>query len=177
MHLSSHHKMAELLAKHDPTPAPAGRLCIDVGSLLVRHQRLTYSAMALEHCERYLGLDIVPGRNVGLVVPAAGGWRDCLPVTPAGRQLADITISGQCLEHVARPWEWIHHVCEITAGGGLIIIIAPCQCPQHRYPIDCWRILPDGMRALLEYAGLEVLEVGHDWGAGDCWGAARVFPM
>ncbi|MFA7044577.1 MAG: hypothetical protein WC186_09550, partial [Bacteroidales bacterium] len=34
--------------------------------------------------------------------------------------------------------------------GGLVCIITPFSVPEHRYPIDCWRILPDGYRYLLE---------------------------
>jgi hypothetical protein len=31
---------------------------------------------------------------------------------------------------------------------------------NHRHPVDCWRILPDGMEELFQWARLEVREVG-----------------
>jgi hypothetical protein len=59
---------------------------------------------------------------------------------------------------------------------GLIFLIAPSRGPEHLYPVDCWRFLPDGYRALAKYSGgVEVVEVetdrerrvaldGPDWG-------------
>jgi len=41
-------------------------------------------------------------------------------------------------------------------SGGHVITIVPVSWNFHEAPIDCWRIYPEGMRALYEEAGLEV---------------------
>jgi hypothetical protein len=42
-------------------------------------------------------------------------------------------------------------------------IIAPSSGPEHRYPVDCWRIYPDGFVALAALAELEVLQAVTQW--------------
>jgi hypothetical protein len=51
-----------------------------------------------------------------------------------------------------------------------VFITAPWSWEIHRYPVDCWRILPDGMRELIEQGGGDFVEsyiVDRDtWGIG-----------
>lgn len=91
----------------------------------------------------------------------------------------DVVLSGQVIEHVRRVWVWMAELARICRPGGYVITIGPLSWPFHEAPVDCWRIYPDGMRALCEEAGLEVLESvsasltepaprrpypGEDWG-------------
>lgn len=69
----------------------------------------------------------------------------------------DIVLSGQVIEHVRRVWVWMREVARVCRGGGLVITINPVSWPFHEAPVDCWRIYPDGMRALYEDAALNVL--------------------
>ena len=46
---------------------------------------------------------------------------------------------------------------------GITCIIAPSSGPEHRYPIDCWRFYPDGMRSLCKFSGLTCVEVKTEW--------------
>jgi hypothetical protein len=155
--------MKRLVAKY--RPKSAGVLgVLDVGSRLssVGLQK-TYRDLFEEG--EYLGIDIMDGTNVDKVV--SGNWR-------LGRYFG-LVISGQCLEHVAAPWVWIQNIRRICSG--ICIIIAPADWPIHKHPIDCWRILPDGMRALLRYGGFKVLETGmshYKKRHVDCWGVGRV---
>ena len=68
----------------------------------------------------------------------------------------DVVISGQVLEHVPKVWTWMKEVARVAKPGGVIITIAPASWPYHEAPIDCWRVYPQGMKALSEEAGLEV---------------------
>jgi SAM-dependent methyltransferase len=68
----------------------------------------------------------------------------------------DIVLSGNVIEHVARIWDWMPEVARLARPGGVVITVSPTSWPFHQYPIDCWRIYPDGMTALLERAGLAV---------------------
>jgi hypothetical protein len=68
----------------------------------------------------------------------------------------DIVLSGQVIEHVAHIWRWMAELNRITKPGGLVITINPVSWPYHEAPIDCWRIYPEGMKALSEDSGLVV---------------------
>ena len=69
----------------------------------------------------------------------------------------DIVLSGQVIEHVRKIWVWMREVARVCKPGGLVITINPVSWPYHEAPVDCWRIYPDGMRALSDDAGLEVI--------------------
>ena len=68
----------------------------------------------------------------------------------------DVVLSGQVLEHVPKAWVWIKELARVTKPGGYVITLNPVSWPYHEAPVDCWRIFPEGMRALYEDAGLEV---------------------
>lgn len=160
MHAESYNLMEELLNKHGPPGTED--LVYDVGSQDVNG---TYRPLVEPHGATYRGLDIVAGPNVDVVVPEAGHW---LLVV---RRQAPFVISGQCLEHVARPWFWIKQAASLVALNGKLIVIAPWRWPLHRHPIDAWRILPDGMVSLFAEAGLKLLETGIR--EDDCFGVAE----
>lgn len=168
MHKNSLRLMSELLDKY----APKEGLCIDVGSYDVNG---TYRPMVEERGMKYWGVDIAKGPNVDSIVLPYGS-EGHVNVMPAGATKPDIVISGQCLEHTKQPWTWVQDIVDVMKTGTTLILIAPSMWPHHRYPVDCWRIYPDGMRALLEFAGLEVLDVGLskiDASHEDCWGVGR----
>src|SRR4051794_11683336 len=67
----------------------------------------------------------------------------------------DVVVAGQVIEHVRRIWEWLPELARVTKPGGKVILVSPISWPHHPSPYDCWRIYPDGMRALCEASGLE----------------------
>ena len=70
----------------------------------------------------------------------------------------DIVFSAQVIEHVRKIWRWMPEVARVCRPGGLVITINPVSWHYHESPVDCWRIYPEGMRALSEDAGLEVID-------------------
>src|SRR4051794_36539960 len=68
----------------------------------------------------------------------------------------DVVLSGQVIEHVRKPWRWMPELGRVTKPGGMVITINPISWHFHQAPIDCWRIYPDGMKALYEDASLTV---------------------
>jgi SAM-dependent methyltransferase len=72
----------------------------------------------------------------------------------------DLVLSGQVIEHVRKIWTWMREVARVCKPGGLVITLNPVNWPYHAHPHDCWRIFPEGMRALYEDAGLSV-ELSH----------------
>ena len=139
MHTSSMKLMADFRDKY--LANMEGCTILDVGAMqLPKHE--CYRTLFGNY--RYTGMDVVPGRNVDIV-----GYE--------GLGVYDVVISGQVMEHIARPWEWLS--CLTRLYKSYICIIAPNTFKEHRYPLDCYRFWPDGMRALFEYAGIVPLEV------------------
>ena len=112
---------------------------IDVGSFDVNG---TYRPIFQDNPNwTYFGVDIVAGKNVDKVI---------LPYNwDIPDESYDLVLSGQCLEHVEMPWLWITEIYRICKKDGLIILTAPWNFFIHKHPVDCWRILPDGMTVLL----------------------------
>jgi SAM-dependent methyltransferase len=71
----------------------------------------------------------------------------------------DVVLSGQVLEHVRKPWRWLPELARVCRSGGHVITISPVSWPYHEAPVDCWRIYPEGLRALHEEARLDVVSV------------------
>ena len=113
---------------------------IDIGSCDVGGG--SYKALFTNPKWQYVGCDLVKGPNVDIVAKG--------PYDFGIEQKFDVVISGNCLEHVENPFKWIKEVERITKPGGILCIITPLSLPQHRFPVDCWRILPDGYKYLLE---------------------------
>jgi SAM-dependent methyltransferase len=69
----------------------------------------------------------------------------------------DAVLSGQVMEHVRKVWIWFREVTRVCRRGGTVITICPVTWPYHEDPVDCWRVYPEGMKALCDEAGLEPL--------------------
>jgi SAM-dependent methyltransferase len=154
---------------HDTSFAKMGRLLdgycdrdrhlsiIDIGARVVQGNR-SYRELCSSPLWNYRGADLEPAENVDIVLGGTDRWpsleNDC----------CDVVLSGQMLEHAWRPWEVVREITRILRPGGLAIIIAPSSGPEHRWPHDCWRFYPDGIRSLAETAGLESIEIWTDWG-------------
>jgi len=129
---------------------------IDIGSCNVsgpNFEHYTYKSLFSKLGWKYTGVDLVEGLNVDLVIKDEHNWVEI----QSGSY--DVVVSGQAIEHVRYVWAWIKEVNRVLKPGGLCCIICPSAGWVHRYPLDCWRIHPDGMRALADWAGLKVLEV------------------
>ena len=125
-----------------------GCTVLDVGAMIVKGQQMSYRELFGDYS--YTGMDVAAGKNVDIV-----GYD--------GLEMYDVVISGQAMEHVRRPWEWLKRLASLYRE--YICIIAPNTWGEHRYPIDTYRYFPDGMRDLFDYAGImpvEVRAVGKD---------------
>lgn len=151
MHTSSHNEMKANLSKYGKG------LVADIGSMSRKRDENTYR----EFAPNYIGIDIEPGLNVDLVM--TGPYS-----IPLADESVDTVISGQCLEHVNNPFKLVLECARILKQGGHMLLTAPFQWREHKYPIDTFRYLPDGMRALMEEAGITVIKTYLI--KDDCWG-------
>jgi hypothetical protein len=140
MHVESMHQMAYFRDKY-VTP---GMSVLDIGSRRVNKRKVGVYRSLFSDC-RYVGMDIVAGKNVDIV-----GYENIVGVF-------DIVISGQVMEHVLRPWDWLKNLNNYFSK--YICIIAPNTGKEHRHPLDTYRYFPDGMKDLFEYAGIKELEI------------------
>jgi len=102
---------------------------------------------------KYVGIDAAAGPNVDLVVPTEPPW----PSVPDAS--FDAVVSVSTLEHTRRPWLVVKEMSRILKPSGLACIVAPYAWGYHAYPIDCWRIFPDGMQTIVEDAGFSVVQM------------------
>ena len=124
---------------------------LDVGSYDVNG---TYKDLFGVPGWEYTGLDVQAGPNVDVVLEDPYAF-------PFPDDAFDVVISGQALEHIEFFWKTWAEIVRVTRNGGIIIMIAPFRIREHRYPVDCWRFLPDGFKALARLEGLEgVLRTG-----------------
>jgi len=112
-----------------------GTTVVDVGSCDVNG---TFRPMFCDYA--YTGIDTVSGPNVDRVVDPYD----------YGSEQYDMVISGSTMEHVYDLHAWRDAVIALCKPGGLFCIIAPHTAGVHAHPVDCWRILPDGMQWLFQ---------------------------
>jgi SAM-dependent methyltransferase len=145
-----------VLSIEKPVVLDVGSMCLDNHDTYRKFFNLPW---------QYHGLDLKAGNNVDIVADDLYHW-------PILDDTYDVVISGQCLEHVEDLYAWIREVARVLKPNGIVCIIAPVQWMTHRYPVDCWRILPDGMVFLLgKIAGLTVISCREAY--TDCIGIAK----
>jgi SAM-dependent methyltransferase len=100
----------------------------------------------------YLGLDIMPGPGVDIVTDHPYEY-------PFDDGTFDVVISGSTMEHVQALWLWVPELYRVLKDGGYLAICTVMSWELHRNPLDCWRILPDGMAYLLHRAGFRYFKI------------------
>lgn len=152
MHPSALELMEDFRNKYLSAQAPTRILEVGAGD---HHggKKTLYRSLFQETPWSYVGSDIEALPNVDHIQPSPFDLG-----FPEGS--FDVVISGQVLEHVTHPFKLVEAMGNVVKSDGLICLTAPWGWREHKYPLDCWRILPDGMRVLLEEAaGCEVLEI------------------
>jgi SAM-dependent methyltransferase len=154
MHISSYKKMESFLHNHLAGKENEELMIYDLGSLDVNG---SYRTLFDNPRWQYRGIDMAQGNNVDIVLRSPYTWHEIASSS------ADIVISGQAFEHIEYFWITILEIVRVMKPGGICCILAPSSGPEHRYPVDCWRFFPDGMRALSAFAQMETLEAMTQW--------------
>jgi len=121
---------------------------LDVGSYDVNG---SYKHLFDKNKYEYTGLDMDEGPNVDIVPSNPYDWSEIATDT------FDIVISGQAFEHIEFFWITMSEMTRVLKKNGLLCLIAPKGTGEHRFPVDCYRFLCDGMVALSRYVSLELL--------------------
>ncbi len=101
------------------------------------------------------------------VRPAVAADLEALPFSSGALEAALLVA---VLEHVDRPPRVIAEVARALAPGAPLYVWVPFLHEVHLYPVDRWRFTADGIRELLEAAGLVTDYVG----AGELAGLGAV---
>lgn len=115
-----------------------GAHVLDVGSLDVNGN---YRGYVESRHGFYTGLDIQGGNNVDVVTLDPYNF-------PFIDGDFDIVISGSTMEHVEAIWLWFPELFRVVRPGGHVVILTHTSWEYHPHPVDCWRVMPDGMRYL-----------------------------
>lgn len=91
----------------------------------------------------YTGLDMAPGPNVDVVAPDMYHY-------PYDDGEFDMVISSSTMEHVFAVWLWVPELVRVLRVGGMLAIITHTSWEYHPFPVDAWRIMPDGMKFLFD---------------------------
>jgi SAM-dependent methyltransferase len=93
----------------------------------------------------YTGVDQFEGPNVDLVVDPSN------KSFPFSIGYFDLVVTSSAFEHDPRFFLTFLKLLEVTKPGGYVMITVPLDIPEHRYPVDCWRFLPDAGEALASW--------------------------
>lgn len=137
------HKQSYRLMEKLRSFIPAGAHVLDVGGADVNG---SYRPI-FKDC-KYTSLD---KENADIVV-SGYDW-------PTADEAFDAAVSGQVLEHDGWFWVTMQNIARVLKPGGHAVIIVPSSGEVHRYPVDCYRFLPDSMNALARWANLDLLEI------------------
>jgi len=145
MNLKATQIMKKFLLAYPPMP---GTTVADIGSMDVNG---SYLELFPSHVI-YTGIDIAAGNGVDVVSADPYNY-------PFPDNYFDLVISGNTMEHVEDMKEFMREVCRILKPGNLVFISVPFKWPKHRCPIDCWRVLPDGLSFLFKVSGIDPVEI------------------
>lgn len=139
MHKESYQLMGGMLKR---CKLPTANV-LDVGSYDVNG---TFRDLITARGWHYTGLDQVDGPNVDVVATDPFHF-------PFGDATFDVVISGSTMEHVTSFWRWIPELVRVLKPGGYLAIHTHWQFPEHRFPVDNWRFMPDGIKFLFDETG------------------------
>jgi SAM-dependent methyltransferase len=142
MNITTFNHVNRFLDKYQPFPGTV----LDIGSQNVGGRM---SGRDLWPDWQYHGVDMVAGRNVDEVVNPED--------FDLGRQF-DVVCSVNTFEHTERPWNVFRSAVRHVKPGGYLFISTPWIFRYHAFPIDCWRISPDGYKVLCQDNGMRVVE-------------------
>lgn len=100
----------------------------------------------------YFGADQSEGKNVDIILDNPYDWKKLKSNS------FDVVISGQAFEHIEYFWITMSEVIRVLKNGGICCIIAPSSGFEHKFPLDCWRIFPDGFKAIARMNRLTIMD-------------------
>lgn len=121
---------------------------LDVGSIDING---SFREIFTHNKVKYTGVDLEKGNGVDIVLSNPYKY-------PISSYSMDIVISGQTFEHCEFFWKSFEEMCRVLDFGGYLFLISPSGGKIHRFPVDCYRFLPDSCNALANWANINQKE-------------------
>jgi len=153
MHPSAHAQMALSIERY--MEKDRSYRVLDFGSGTSQRQTLTHRSLLSGYDCEYTGVDIRETDNVDLVMKKP--YR-----IPMKSRSVDIVLSGQVFEHVPLFWASLLEIARVMRPGGYFFMTVPSRGHVHA-KYDCWRIYPDGLRAMAAWSQLALREAFTDF--------------
>lgn len=128
---------------------------LDFGSGTSPQQTLTHRNLLEGYDVDYVGTDIREGNNIDLVMEKPYK-------IPVKSKSVDIVLSGQVFEHIPFFWASLLEVARVMKPGGYFFMTVPSRGHVHS-DYDCWRVYPDGIRAMSAWSRLHLIEAFTDF--------------
>jgi len=153
MHPSAHAQMGLCIERY----MKKGRRyrVLDFGSGTSPQQTLTHRNLLEDYEVDYVGTDIREGNNIDLVMEKPYS-------IPVKSRSVDIVLSGQVFEHIPFFWASLLEVARVMKPGGYFFMTVPSRGHEHS-AYDCWRVYPDGIRAMAAWARFDLIEAFTDF--------------
>lgn len=85
---------------------------------------------------------------------------------PFRSEVFDVVITQETLEHVADPFQAVREISRVLRTGGTLYCQVPFVIGYHPGPNDFYRFTCQGVRQLVEHAGLHCVRLGIAAGPG-----------
>jgi SAM-dependent methyltransferase len=128
---------------------------LDFGSGTSPNQTLTHRILLEGYDIDYVGTDIREGNNIDVVMTKP--YR-----IPVKSRSVDVVLSGQVFEHVPFFWASLLEIARVMKPGAYFFMTAPSRGHEHTEQ-DCWRVYPDGLRAMAAWSRLNLVEAFTDF--------------
>lgn len=89
----------------------------------------------------YTGVDFVKGKGVDVILEDPYKY-------PFESNTFDVIVTSSCFEHSEMFWLSFIECLRVLKPTGVLYYNVPALFAYHRYPVDCWRFMPDSAKAL-----------------------------
>jgi len=141
MHTAALHNCTNFITKYLANYSQGRIRVLDVGSLDLNG---SLKQLFDDKKYEYIGVDIAHGKNVNIVLKDPYKY-------PFADNEFDVVVSTSCFEHNEMFWLSFNEMVRSTKNGGFMFISAPYKDGPHPNPVDCWRFLVDGYKALAKW--------------------------
>lgn len=170
MHQSVINWIKEKIEEHD-LDDPALEV-LEVGSLDVNGSVREYFG-----AEWYVGIDRQPGKGVDYIasshdmkIDTRGGSETFVLPTRS----VDVVVSTEVLEHDEKFWLSLQQIYRVLRPGGWFLLTCRgIDFPKHDFPGDYYRFTVPAIQYLLNWMGLEAIEVVEDTQCSGVFGLGR----
>lgn len=114
-----------------------------------------FSVIFKNQVEEYIGIDVLEDWDTGRDIDIyADGCQ-----LPFPEKAFDTVLSASVIEHVADTEAYMGEIARVLKPGGHLLLLAPFTYPVHAPVRDYYRFTANGLRALAEKYGFEVVTI------------------